>query len=135
MVSTKSTLEANDSQQDFVVSRSKLGKVFRSEGPRRTPVQQDLKGSYIKAGPYISNFFSRYLVFRYDLFQSEKRLLVVQPIEWLIQLWKLGDTSDTLIGRACYYGYWCCFVRTRSRTPLNYLFCTAAAAVVVLVSQ
>ena len=42
MVSTKSALEANDSQQDLVVSRSKLGKVFRSEGPRHTPVEQGL---------------------------------------------------------------------------------------------
>ena len=44
MVSTMwALLEANDSQQDLSVSRSKLGKVFRSEGPRHTPVQQGLK--------------------------------------------------------------------------------------------
>ena len=37
VVSTKSAVEANDSQKDLVVSRSKLGKVFRSEGSRATP--------------------------------------------------------------------------------------------------
>ena len=38
MVTSKSALEANDSQKDYlVVSRLKLGKVFRSEGPRHTP--------------------------------------------------------------------------------------------------
>ena len=42
IVSTKSALEANGSQQDMVVSRSKLGKVFRSDGSRHTPVQQGL---------------------------------------------------------------------------------------------
>ena len=42
MISMKSALEANNSQQDLVVSRSKLRKVFRSEGPRHTPVQQGL---------------------------------------------------------------------------------------------
>ena len=42
MVSTKSALEANGSQQDSVVSRSKPGKVFRSEVTRHTPVQQGL---------------------------------------------------------------------------------------------
>ena len=42
MISTKSALETNDSQQDTVVSRWKLGKVFRSEGPRHTPAQQGL---------------------------------------------------------------------------------------------
>ena len=42
MVSTKSALEAIDSQEDTVVSRSKLGNELRSEGPRHTPVQQDL---------------------------------------------------------------------------------------------
>ena len=42
MVSTKSVLEANDSREDLVVSCSKLGKVFRSEGLRHTPVQQRL---------------------------------------------------------------------------------------------
>jgi len=42
VVSTKSELEANDSQKDLVVSRSKLGKVFRSEGPCHIPVQQGL---------------------------------------------------------------------------------------------
>ena len=41
-VSKKSTLEANDSQEDLVVSRSNLGIVIRSEGPRSTPVQQRL---------------------------------------------------------------------------------------------
>ena len=40
MVSTKSALEANDSQQELVVSRPKLGKEFRSEFPRHTPVLQ-----------------------------------------------------------------------------------------------
>ena len=42
MVSTKSALEANYSQQDLLVSRSKLGKVFCSEDPRHTPVEQGL---------------------------------------------------------------------------------------------
>ena len=42
MVGTKSALEANDSLEDLVVSRWKLGKVFRSQGPRHTPVQQGL---------------------------------------------------------------------------------------------
>ena len=42
VVSTKSALEANDSKQAFTVSRSKLGEVFRSEGPRHTPVQKRL---------------------------------------------------------------------------------------------
>ena len=42
VVSTKSALEANDAQEDLVVSCSKLGEVFRSEGPRHTPVQQGL---------------------------------------------------------------------------------------------
>ena len=42
MVSTKSVLEANASQKDLVVSRSKLGKVFRSEGRPHTPVPQGL---------------------------------------------------------------------------------------------
>ena len=37
VVSAESALEAGDSQEDVVVSRSKLGKVFRSEGPRHTP--------------------------------------------------------------------------------------------------
>ena len=41
MVSTESALDANDSQQDLV-TRSKLGKVFGSERPRHTPVQQGL---------------------------------------------------------------------------------------------
>ena len=54
VVSTKSVLEANDSHKDLVVSRSKLGKVFRSEGSRHTPLQQDfnhlgLQHSYFKA--------------------------------------------------------------------------------------
>ena len=40
MVSTKSALEDNDSQQDVVASRSKLGKVFRSGSPPHIPVQQ-----------------------------------------------------------------------------------------------
>ena len=40
MVSSKSALEANDSLKDLVASRSKLGKVFRSKGPRHTPLQQ-----------------------------------------------------------------------------------------------
>ena len=40
--STKPALEANDSQKNLVASRSKLGKVFRSEGPRHTPVPQCL---------------------------------------------------------------------------------------------
>ena len=38
MIGPKSALEANDLQEDLVVSRSKLGKVFRSEGPRHTPL-------------------------------------------------------------------------------------------------
>ena len=42
MVGTKSALQANDSQENLVVSRSKLGKVFRFEGPRHTPLQQGL---------------------------------------------------------------------------------------------
>ena len=42
MVSTKSVLEANVSRKDLVVSRSKFGKVFCSEGLRHTPVQQGL---------------------------------------------------------------------------------------------
>ena len=42
LASRKSALEAIDSLKDLVVSRSKLGKVFRSEGPRLTPVQQVL---------------------------------------------------------------------------------------------
>ena len=42
VVSAESALEANDSQEDLMVSRSRLGKVFRSEGPRHTPVQQRL---------------------------------------------------------------------------------------------
>ena len=42
VVSTKSVLEANNSQEDREVSRSKLGKVFRSEGPRHSPVYQRL---------------------------------------------------------------------------------------------
>ena len=54
MVSTRSVLEANDSQQDLVVSHSKRGKVFRSEGPRHTSVEQglnhlSLQQSYLKA--------------------------------------------------------------------------------------
>ena len=42
MVNTDSVMEANDSQQDWVVSRLMLGNMFRSEGPRHTPVQYDL---------------------------------------------------------------------------------------------
>ena len=42
LVVCTSTLEANDSQEDLVVSRAKLDKVFRSEGPHHTPVQQGL---------------------------------------------------------------------------------------------
>ena len=42
VVSAMSAVEANDSQEDLVVSRSKLGNVFRSEGPRHTLVQQGL---------------------------------------------------------------------------------------------
>ena len=42
MVSTKSALETKDSQEELVVNHSKLGKVFRSEGPRHTPAQQGL---------------------------------------------------------------------------------------------
>ena len=42
MVGTKSALEAIDSQEDLVVSRSKLGKVFCSEGSGRIPIQQGL---------------------------------------------------------------------------------------------
>ena len=40
VVGMKSTLEAIDSQESLVMSRSKLGKVFRSEGPRHTPMRQ-----------------------------------------------------------------------------------------------
>ena len=42
MASAISALEAYDSQVDLMVSRSKLGKVFCSEGPRHAPVQQAL---------------------------------------------------------------------------------------------
>ena len=42
MVSTKSVLKGPVSQQDVVVSRSKLDKVFRPEVPRRTLVQPGL---------------------------------------------------------------------------------------------
>ena len=43
VVDTTSALEVKRSQKDLVVSRSKLGnEVFRSEGPRHTPVQQGL---------------------------------------------------------------------------------------------
>ena len=43
VVGTESALEANNaSQEHLMVSRSKLGKVFRSEDPRHTPVQQGL---------------------------------------------------------------------------------------------
>ena len=42
MVSTKSALEATDSQHHLLVSRSELGKVFRPEGSRHTPAQQGL---------------------------------------------------------------------------------------------
>ena len=41
MVSTKPALGADDSEDDLV-SGSNLGKMFRSEGPRHTPVQQGL---------------------------------------------------------------------------------------------
>ena len=55
MVSTRSALEANDSQQDLAVSRSKLGKVFHSKGPRHTPVQQGLS----HLGLQHSNFWAK----------------------------------------------------------------------------
>ena len=42
VVGTKSALEPNDWQEDLIMSRSKLGKVFCSEGSRHTPVQQRL---------------------------------------------------------------------------------------------
>ena len=42
MIGKKSAREANDSQEDFVASRSKLGKLLRFEGPRHTPVRQGL---------------------------------------------------------------------------------------------
>ena len=37
VVGTNSALAANGSQEGLVVSRSKIGKVFRPEGPRHTP--------------------------------------------------------------------------------------------------
>ena len=42
MVGTKSTLEANDLQEDLVGEPFGVGKMFRSEGPRHSPVQQGL---------------------------------------------------------------------------------------------
>ena len=42
MVGAKSALLADGSQEDLVMSRSKPGKVLRSEGPRHTPVQPGL---------------------------------------------------------------------------------------------
>ena len=42
VVGMKSTLAGNDSLGVLVVSSSKLGKVFRSEGPRYTIVRQRL---------------------------------------------------------------------------------------------
>ena len=42
MVCAKSALEAKCTQEDLVVSRSKLGKGLRFEGQRHTPVHQCL---------------------------------------------------------------------------------------------
>ncbi|MEP4442969.1 MAG: hypothetical protein ABJ059_05880, partial [Hyphomicrobiales bacterium] len=63
MVSTKLALEGNGSQENLVVSRSKLGKVFRSEGPRHTPVLQGIQ----ILGPQHSDFrLSGALVLSYN---------------------------------------------------------------------
>ena len=42
VVGTLSALEANDSQEDFVVRGSELGEVFHAERPRHTPAQHGL---------------------------------------------------------------------------------------------
>ena len=43
VVSTMPALEPSYPSTEFVVSRSRLGYVFRSEGPRLTPVKRGLK--------------------------------------------------------------------------------------------
>ena len=62
VVSTKSALEANDSQKGFVLSRSKQRKVFHSEGPCHTPGQQGLShlGLQLSVQSTSTTFFHRY---------------------------------------------------------------------------
>ena len=59
-------------------------------------------GMRVKAGRFVSILFSRYLASIW-LF-SKWKTSAVSTTEWVVetQLWKLRDTSDTLIGRACY---------------------------------
>ena len=66
MVGTKSALEANDSQEDLEVSRSKRGKLFRSEGPRHTHVQRGLNHFGLQHSDYFYTRLSGVVVLSYN---------------------------------------------------------------------
>ena len=106
MVSTKSALlYGNDSQKDSVVSRSKLGKVFRSEGSRHTPVQQGFnhlglqhsdvqaKGAVVLAAENARRYMAFVILFIWNREKSKKKLKRKLPF------FPAGDVADTSQGQ------------------------------------